>query len=74
MRKPRRDKNDTSNQANLLKYLGYLNDRLGHFHLGKIQVAKAIELFTSKNIEYGVAVSWFDLSKVYEFENKIDSA
>ena len=66
--------NDTANQANLLKYLGYLNGRLGYFHLGKIQISKAIELFTSKNMDYGVAVSWFDLAKVYEFENKIDSA
>ena len=66
--------NDTPNQANLLKYLGYLNGRLGYFHLGKIQISKAIELFTSKNMDYGVAVSWFDLAKVYEFENKIDSA
>lgn len=65
--------NDTPNQANLLKYLGYLNGRLGNFHLGKIQISKAIVLFTSKNIEYGVAVSWFDLAKVYEFENKTDS-
>jgi len=66
--------NDTLNQANLLKYLGYLNGRLGYFDSGKKQISGAINLYTIKKVEYGVAVSLFDLSKIYEFENKIDSA
>lgn len=66
--------NDTLSKANLLKYLGYLNGRIGRFSSGKKQIAEAIVLYNSKKAEYGVAVSWFDLSRIYEFENKPDSA
>lgn len=66
--------NDTLNQANLLKYLGYLNGRLGYFEKAKNQIAKAIILFDLKHDESGVAVSLYDLAQVYEYENKIDSA
>jgi len=66
--------NDTLNQANLLKYLGYLSGRLRHFALGKTQIAKAINFYKIKKSESGVAVSFYDLSRIYEFENKIDSA
>lgn len=65
---------DTLSQANLLKYLGYLNGRLGNMALGKQQIARAISLYKAKAADYGVAVSLFDLAKVYTFENKLDSA
>ena len=65
---------DTLNQANLLKYLGYLNGRLGNSRIGKEQIARAISLYKTKAAEFGIAVSLFDLAKVYTFENKLDSA
>jgi hypothetical protein len=65
---------DTLSQANLLKYMGYLNGRLGNMALGKQQIAKAISLYKAKSAEFGIAVSLFDLAKVYTFDNKLDSA
>jgi hypothetical protein len=65
---------DTLSQANLLKYLGYLNGRLGNMALGKQQIARAISLYKAKAADFGIAVSLFDLAKVYTFENKLDSA
>ncbi|MEO6584128.1 MAG: hypothetical protein ABIO05_07375 [Ferruginibacter sp.] len=66
--------NDTLNQANLLKFLGYLNGRLQNFQIGKSQIGRAIELYNSKKDSFGVAVSYFNLSRINEFENELDSA
>ncbi|MGC4100207.1 hypothetical protein [Ferruginibacter sp.] len=65
---------DTLNVANNLKFRGYLFGRLGDFAKAKNDIHAAIDLFQSKNAAWGVAVSQFDLSRVYEFENKPDSA
>lgn len=65
---------DTLNQANLLKYLGYLNGHLGKLDLAKSQIHEAIKFYKLKNAEYGVAVSLFNLSRVYEYQHNIDSA
>ena len=65
---------DTLSQANLLKYLGYLNGRLERFSIGKQQIHEAKKLYGLKNAAFGVAVSLFDLAKVYTYENKLDSA
>lgn len=65
---------DTLNIANNKKFKGYLLGRFGKFSDAKSEIKQAIDLFRSKNREWGVAVSEFDLSRVYEFENKLDSA
>lgn len=65
---------DTANEANNLKFKGYLLGHLGAFNEGKIEIKNAINLFTIKNMKFGVAVSEFDLSKVFEMEKKLDSA
>ena len=65
---------DSVNEANLLKYKGFLLGHLGQYNEGKKEIYKAAVLFGIKGRAYGVAVSQFDLSKVYEFESMIDSA
>jgi tetratricopeptide (TPR) repeat protein len=65
---------DSINEANNRKYRGLLLGYLGRFKEAKQEIDLAIDLFEQTNVAYGVAVSHFDLSKVYEFENKLDSA
>lgn len=65
---------DTINEANNRKYLGYLYGKKGYYEKGKSEIFKAISLFGLKNNEPGVAVSYFDLSKVYGYEKRYDSA
>ncbi|MEJ7694606.1 hypothetical protein [Daejeonella sp.] len=66
--------NDTLNEANNRKYKGLLHGHLNNFREAKTQIEYAIKLFSGKKALWGVAVSHFDLSKVYEIENKLDSA
>jgi len=65
---------DTLNIANNKKFKGYLLSRFGKFSEAKAEIADAVNLFQLKNKDWGVVVSQFDLARVYEFENKIDSA
>ncbi|MEO5591915.1 MAG: hypothetical protein ABIR15_09075 [Chitinophagaceae bacterium] len=65
---------DSVNEANLLKYKGFLLGHLGHYNEGKKEIYKAAVLFGVKGRAYGIAVSQFDLSRVYEFESILDSA
>ena len=65
---------DTINEANNRKYLGYLYGKKGYYEKGKSEIFKAISLFSLKSYEAGVAVSNFDLSKVYGYEKRYDSA
>ena len=65
---------DTSMYANLLKFKGLILGYIGKFDEAKLAIRQAISLYTLKKQEFGVAVSYFDLSKVYEQETKIDSS
>ena len=65
---------DTLSEANLRKYKGYLLGHLKSFTEAELETKKAIALFKKKNFEPGVAVSQHDLSMVFDFENKTDSA
>jgi tetratricopeptide (TPR) repeat protein len=65
---------DTINQANNLKFRGLLLAHLNQISEGKEDIFTAIHLFKLKNKNFGVAVSDFDLSKVYELENQLDSS
>jgi hypothetical protein len=65
---------DTASEANLRKYKGYLLGHLNEFPEAKTEIHRAIDLYRSLNMDFGVAVSQFDLSKVYELEPKLDSA
>lgn len=65
---------DTLSVANNKKFKGYLLGRLDNFTEAKIEIDESIRLFKLKKADWGVAVSQFDLSRVYEFKNKLDSA
>jgi len=64
---------DTSNQANILKYLGMLQGKKGEYSNGINTIRKAIALFDSCNFQSGIAVSYFDLALLYDNANQIDS-
>ena len=66
--------NDTLSQANNLKFKGYLLGMLNNFDEAKQEVRNAINLYESTKSLTGVAVSQFDLSRVYEQEKNLDSA
>lgn len=65
---------DTAGIANNKKFNGYLLGRLKRFPEAKQEIKTAIELYSLLKRDNGVAVSQFDLAKVYASENKIDSA
>ncbi|MCP9752405.1 hypothetical protein EGI32_15700 [Ferruginibacter sp. HRS2-29] len=65
---------DTLNEANSRKYKGYLLGRLGQFPEGKKEIFQAISLYQQKRKPAGVAVSYFDLSRVFEFQTQYDSS
>lgn len=65
---------DTLSIANNRKFKGYLLGRLTKFSKGKAEIQQAINLYELKNAPWGVAVSQFDLARLFEFENKLDSA
>jgi hypothetical protein len=65
---------DTLNEANNRKFKGYLLGRFDKFAEGKAEIQQAIHLFQLKKADWGVAVSHYDLSRLFEFENKPDSA
>ena len=65
---------DSLNLANNLKLYGYLLARQKAFGKAKIEIVKSINLFKAKGALWGVAVSNFDMARVYYLENKVDSA
>ena len=65
---------DTLNLANCRKYKGYLLGRLGKFREAKIETEAAIDLYRLSNMNAAVAISQFDLARMFEFENRLDSA
>lgn len=65
---------DTLGEANNRKYRGFLLGKLNRFSEAHTDIEQAIYLYSIKNNAYGIAVSHFDFSKLYEFENKFDSA
>ena len=64
---------DSLNQANILKYLGMLQGKIGEYDTGKETIKKAICLFDKMKFNAGIAVSYYDLALLYESENQIDS-
>jgi len=65
---------DSSNEANTLKYRGYLLGRLHRFSEAKKDINQAIQLFRSQHWDPGVAVSQLDMARVYDLQAKYDSA
>lgn len=65
---------DTNNEANIRKFKGLVLGNLNRFEESKKEIFHAISLFEKTNFEFGVAVSQYDMSLVYEMENKLDSA
>lgn len=65
---------DTLSEANNRKFKAYLLGMLGNYKEAKQEAGMAISLYQSKNSSTGVAVSMFDLSRVYDQEKVLDSA
>ena len=65
---------DTLNEANVFKFKGLTLGYLKQYESGKYFIFKALQLFASKSFYSGVAVSQYDLSRVYFMEGKLDSA
>ena len=65
---------DTLNTAFNMKYKGHLLVRLNKIPAAKTVIRAAIDLYRSKNTGAGIASSQFDLARIFEFENKPDSA
>jgi tetratricopeptide (TPR) repeat protein len=66
--------NDTTQQANLNKYIGLLEGKTGKYASGKEYVHKAIAQFKSVDNSSGVAVCYFDMGIIYFEETRFDSA
>ncbi len=66
--------NDTLNTANNRKFKGYLLGRAEKFADAKKEIKAAINLYSLAGNNVSVAVSQFDLARIFEFENKPDSA
>ena len=57
--------NDTLQQANLYKYTGLLKGQLGNFEMAKQDIEKAIGFYKAVQFEQGIAVSQFNLARIY---------
>lgn len=68
--------NDSMQMANLYKYYGYLIGINGHPAEGETYIQKAITIYQGKGSKEGIAVSHFNLARVYIVKgeyNKADS-
>jgi tetratricopeptide (TPR) repeat protein len=65
---------DTANEANLRKFKGMILGHLNRFEEGKLEINKAISLYESINVNFGIAVSKYDMSQLLDMEGSIDSA
>ena len=65
---------DTLDIANNRKYKGYLLGKLGKFKEAKTEILAAVDLYGSKGNKAGRAVCQFDLARVFESQDKTDSA
>jgi hypothetical protein len=65
---------DTLSEANNRKFKGYLLGMLSIYAQAKDEIKVALDLYSLKKFPAGIAVSQFDLSRVYDQENKIDSS
>jgi hypothetical protein len=63
-----------SMEANLHKFKGQLLGKLYQFPEAKLSIQHAITQYESINQPSGIAVSYFDLAIVYNFQHKTDSA
>lgn len=65
---------DTLAMANMYKYQSMLYGKLHDYDKGKKSAVKAIQLYTAKNDNSGLAVSCYDLASVFEEERQYDSS
>ena len=65
---------DTMQLANVYKYKGYILGHLHKFSSAKDTLKLAINIYDYFNFPSGKAVCFFDLAKVYEEENILDSS
>ena len=65
---------DTLSTAFNRKYKGHLLMRINKLSAAKQEIRTAIYLYRLKNTGAGIASSQFDLARIFEFENKADSA
>jgi len=65
---------DTLSEANNRKFKGFLLGRNGKMTEARKETQAAIQLYRLQNLNAEVAVSQFDLARMFEFESKPDSA
>jgi tetratricopeptide (TPR) repeat protein len=65
---------DSLNLAFNKKYKGLLLVRQGKTAAAKAEIRSAIDLYRRKNTGAGVAAAQFDLARIFEYDNKQDSA
>ncbi|MEO5685232.1 MAG: hypothetical protein ABIQ88_21480 [Chitinophagaceae bacterium] len=65
---------DTLNLAFNKKYKGHLLVRLGKLPAAKNEIQAAVYLYQLSNTGAGVAAAQFELARIFEYENKADSA
>lgn len=65
---------DTMQQANLNKYLGYLDGKEGKYKSGRKFVNKAIKQYKAVGNENGIAVCYFDMGTIMFHIKKYDDA
>lgn len=66
--------NDSLQQANLYKYIGLLEGKLGNIEKGKAAIQKAIDLYKTLEFDQGLHVAKFNLANVYFQENDYQSS
>lgn len=65
---------DTSELANMNKYVGVLYAKTGRFAEGKSYVDKAIKTYKEQRYEPGIAVCQYDMATIYLLQKKFDSS
>lgn len=69
-----KDIGDLRNEANLHKYKGLVLAKQSRIKEGKEEAFLAIQQFNSISYKHGIAVSYFDLAKIFEINTELDSA
>ena len=65
--------NNTNGEANVLKYMGLLESKTGDGEIALNYTRKAISMFSKTEHRSGLAVSFYDLARIFETQSNYDS-